>query len=70
MNWLLDKAVKNPIAWLFFALLVIAEYGNYNLGKDLHRMCDLLGEHNVSFEHPVTPQEEIDTICLSHRADD
>jgi hypothetical protein len=34
------------------------------------RVCELTGPHEFSHEHPVTPRQEIDTICLRHASDD
>jgi hypothetical protein len=38
-----DGLLKNPLAWLLFAAFLIAEYGNYQRGKELQRVCGLLG---------------------------
>lgn len=60
----------NPATWFLFVLLILAEYGNYTLGHDLDQVCSLLGDHEVSYGHPITPREKIDTICLSREPDE
>ena len=59
-----------PIAWLLFALLAVAEYGNYYKGRDLARICELTKPHDVPASTPRTGREEIDNICLSHQPKD
>lgn len=61
--------LKNPLAWVLLLLLVIAEHGNYTTGKDLDRVCALLGAHNGVSIPPQTTREEIDNICLAHDPD-
>ena len=43
-------------------LLVIAEYGNYQRGKELDHVCELTGPHDVGFVSPKNDKEELDTI--------
>jgi hypothetical protein len=57
--------VKNPIAWILCALLAIVVYGNYQRGRDLDRVCELLGPHVVAVPSPRTARQEIDSICVS-----
>ena len=61
---------KNPFAWLLLIAFIIAEYGNYQRGKELDRICELSGPHDVSVKKPTTPREEIDNICISRQPDD
>jgi hypothetical protein len=70
MNW------RNVPAAFFFVLFAAAEYGNYQTGKDLARVCDSLGPHHVLDLHkptaadPLTARQEIDNICIRHEAED
>jgi hypothetical protein len=61
---------KNPSAWLLLIVFAIAEYGNYQRGKELDRICELTGEHDVSVPTPRTVRQEIDKICISRQPDD
>jgi hypothetical protein len=49
-----DGFIKNPLAWILLALLALAEFGNYQNGRDLGRLRELTGPHNVSVPHPTT----------------
>lgn len=59
--------IRNPIAWILVVLLCMAEYGNYQRGRELDRVCELLGSHDVAVMSPQTPNEEIDDICKTQR---
>jgi hypothetical protein len=61
---------KNPIAWIVCALLALVVYGNYERGRDLDRVCELLGPHDVVVPSPQTPRQEIDNICISRLPDE
>jgi hypothetical protein len=63
------KVFENPFAWLLLALLAFAEYGNYQRGRELVRVCELLGPHGVSVVVPLRAREEIDNICIGRRPD-
>jgi hypothetical protein len=65
-----DWIMTNPVAWFLFVLLVIAEYGNYQRGKELTRVCELSGPHDVFIEHPRTDRQELDNICINRLSDD
>jgi hypothetical protein len=68
-KWFSESFAKNPVAWFLLAACILAEYGNYTTGRDLNRVCDLLGDHVVWVAHPTTPRQEIDNICLDHDPD-
>jgi hypothetical protein len=74
MNGVMDKirqrALANPVAWFLFILLVVAEYGNYRHGKELTRVCELTGPHDVASRVPRNDREELDNICISRQSDD
>jgi hypothetical protein len=70
LSWLNASFVRNPGIWILFGLLLIAEYGNWQRGEELSRLCELLGDHDISVGHPRTAREEIDNICISRRPSD
>jgi hypothetical protein len=57
------EGLTNPLAWLLFAALAIAEYGNYRRGIELDRVCELTGPHDVMTNKPASDREELDNIC-------
>ena len=65
-----DGFIKNPFAWILAGLLIVAEFGNYQYGKDISRLCELTGPHDVSVPHPATTEQEIDNICIGHEPAD
>jgi len=65
-----ERILMNPTAWFLFALLVVAEYGNYQRRKELTRVCELTGPHDVSTAHPRNDREELDNICIERQSDD
>jgi hypothetical protein len=72
LNRIRDGIIKNPVVWMLVALLAVAEHGNYERGRELTRVCELLGPHDVAVGTPRTAKEEIDNICISRsrRTDD
>lgn len=64
--------LANPVAWLLLALLALAECGNYRNGRDLERLCELTGAHDISVpeRYALTPAQKIDNICAAHQAAD
>jgi hypothetical protein len=61
---------KNPVAWVLLVFFIIAEYGNYQRGKELDRVCELSGPHDFSYSQPKNDKEEIDTICVNRQSGD
>jgi hypothetical protein len=66
---IVERFVKNPFVWILVVLLFATEYGSYQRWRELTRICDLLGPHDVSVAHPTTAPEEIDNICISQKVD-
>jgi hypothetical protein len=69
----MDKAeerAQNIIILLFIFLLSIALYRHYEIGRDLRRLCELLGPHESTYTRPLSTKEEIDQICLDHDPDE
>src|SRR5260221_13602323 len=60
---------RNPIAWLLFGALLWCVWGNYEKGRDLDRLCELTGPHDVGLpaEYAKTARDKIDNICISHQ---
>ena len=67
-----DGFIKNPAAWILFGLLVLAECGNYETGRDLRRVCDLAAPHiaTVPDRYATTVEQKIDNICGRHEPED
>jgi hypothetical protein len=50
---------------LLLGPLAIAIYRDYSTGRDLRRVCELLGAHDFAMPDPRSA--EIDNICIKHR---
>jgi hypothetical protein len=37
----------NPIACIFFLLFALAEFGNWQMGNEMARVCELVGQGNA-----------------------
>jgi len=64
MSWV------RALALVLACLLALSIYGNYRTGRDLQRLCELIGPHDVGVAVPRTPREEIDNICIDHEPED
>ena len=51
-------------------MLAVSVWSLSRTRLDLERVCELTGPHEFSHEHSVTPQQEIDMLCLRHASDD
>ena len=72
-NWIKarqEELFQNPVALILFILLLSAVHAYYVDSRDLKILCELTGEHNGSYGHPLSAEQKIDNICLSHRPDD
>jgi hypothetical protein len=58
-----EGLLQNPLAWLLLVAFLIAEYGNYQRGIELDRVCELTGPHDVMTDHPRNVRDELDNIC-------
>jgi hypothetical protein len=74
MRRLLDKIrdaiFANPLALLFFVFAAIAEYGNYQRGRELTQLCELLSYPDVTVSNPKTVMGKVATICSERLSDD
>lgn len=65
MNRLAEWFLRNPVAWILLAFLLISIWEIRQIGRDLLRVCELTGPHDVSLgEHARTPREKITNICI------
>jgi hypothetical protein len=55
---------EHLLAWILFALLAVAVYANYERGRELDRVCELIGPHDLSVTVARTAREEINNICI------
>jgi hypothetical protein len=42
----------------------------YSTGRDLQRICELISPNEAGVTIPNLPRQEINNICINHRADD
>jgi hypothetical protein len=56
---------SNPLAWFLFGLLLLVEWWNYEKGRDIHRLCDLVAPHimTVPDKYATTVGQKVDNIC-------
>ncbi len=55
---------RNPVAWMLLAAFALAEYGNWQRGRELSRVCALVPHEVATYaSHPWTARQEIDRIC-------
>jgi hypothetical protein len=52
------------------ALLAYLFYRHYSTGRDLQCICELISPNEAGVTIPNFPRQEIDNICINHRADD
>jgi len=69
-RWLSRWEGRDLMIAALVTLLVLSAWSLSRTRLDLWRVCELTGPHKFSYEHPVTPQQEIDTLCLRHASDD
>ena len=60
---------KSLIAWFCLGLFVLAEVGNVQMGSEIGRMCELVGEPPLA-SPSKTAADEIGAICANRVADD
>lgn len=62
--------VAHPITWCLAVLLVLMGYRNYQRGRDLSHLCDVVGNHIIAVAHARTLQQEIERVCLDREPDE
>jgi hypothetical protein len=60
---------RSPVAWIFFALFVFAEYWSFQESGDIDKLCELTAPHNAAVGDPRTDREKLDSICIAHKDD-
>jgi hypothetical protein len=55
---------------LFFALAVIAECSNYQRGRDMTQLCELLSYPDVMTANPKTGLGKLANLCTDRLSDD
>jgi hypothetical protein len=51
------------MVWIFLALFALAEVGNWRIGNDIARVCELLDQANLDWPSPSPARVQIDDIC-------
>jgi hypothetical protein len=64
-----DAIFANPAALFFFAAFLIAEYGNYQRGRELTQMCELLSYPDVMVANPKTGLGKVAEFCFDRLSD-
>jgi len=63
-----ESIIANPATWLFLLLFVVAEYWNFQHGKQLDVVCQAVPWADVLPNKPRTDLEKAQLIC-SNRQD-
>jgi hypothetical protein len=63
-----EAFLRNPIAWVLLAAFLIAEYGNYQRGRELDQVCEAMPDPILIQDHPRTPKELADKICAGRNS--
>lgn len=58
-----------PVLWILIGLLVMAQIGSWQSGGQLDRVCALTDDHDIEQAATTVVREELDNICLNHRAE-
>jgi hypothetical protein len=53
----------SPMGWIFLGLFTLAEVGNWQMGHEIRRVCELLHQGDFSTSPPELAKEEIEAIC-------
>jgi len=61
-TWLGDFAFS-PMAWIFLGLFALAEVGNWQMGNEIARVCEWLGQGDFSSSPPSLAKLEVEDIC-------
>ena len=61
---------RDSLILLLAGVLAYLIYGHYSTGRDLRRICELIGSHDAGVTIPSSPRQEINNICINHRADE
>lgn len=66
------RIMANPTAWILLALLIWAEWLNYEKGSDLQKICALAAPHIaiVPDRYATTVGQKLDNLCSRYEATD
>ena len=53
----------SPVAWILLALFTLAEFGNWQMGNEIRRVCELVRQGDFSIAKPEPLIEELEAIC-------
>ena len=53
----------SPMAWILLGLFALAEIGNWQMGNEIARVCELLGQGDFAASPPTLAKEEIEGVC-------
>ena len=52
-----------PMVWIFLGLFALAEIGNWQMGEEIARVCELLEQGDIVADPAHLSTTEIDDIC-------
>lgn len=53
----------SPMTWILLGLFAMAEVGNWEIGEEIARVCELLEHGEIASAPPNLSRTEIDDIC-------
>lgn len=53
----------SPMVWIFLGLFALAEIGNWQMGEEIARVCELLDRGDIVTDPAHLSTAEIDDIC-------
>lgn len=53
----------SPMTWILLGLFAMAEVGNWEMGEEIARVCELLEHGEIASAPPNLSRAEIDDIC-------
>lgn len=53
----------SPMVWILLGLFAVAEVGNWEMGEEIARVCELLDRGEIASAPPNLSRTEIDDIC-------
>ena len=51
------------MGWICLLLFALAEIGNWQMGQEIARVCELLGQEDFTTSPPTLAKAEIEGIC-------
>src|SRR6516165_2437276 len=53
----------SPMAWILLGLFALAEIGKWQMGNEIARVCELLGQGDFAASPPTLAKEEVEGGC-------